>query len=156
MTFYAKPPKWLMNFCKPIKLLHSNDYTLYLHDTILSRTAGLASCHHAQIVLRWLAGGTRNVLLLLATQYRNGTKEEFERGQISATEACLPEWGRGPSRNLGLGLLRKQEKQMASQWKSFRHTSAHITFVLCGSMTQFSALWKWNISPLDLHTPFPR
>lgn len=102
MTFYAKPPKWLMNFCKPIKLLHSNDYTLYLHDTILSRTAGLASCHHAQIVLRWLAGGTRNVLLLLATQYRNGTKEEFERGQISATEACLPERG-GPRETWGWG-----------------------------------------------------
>lgn len=117
MTFYAKPPKWLMNFGKPIKLLHSNDYTLHLHDTILSRTAGLASCHHAQIVLRWLAGGTRNVLLLLATQYRNGTKEEFEWGQISATEACLPEWG--GLKKPGVGgwpcYSGKQEKQMASQ-----------------------------------------
>lgn len=131
--FFIQSPQCSMHFCKLIKLLHSNNHALYFHDDSFMNCCALASCQHALIALRWLAGAMRNVLFHL--QNKEMVQRKKNLNWAGFRNWGVPAWiGGGPVEPCGWGLamqLRKKGK-WNSQWKQWTNTWARITFVSCG------------------------
>lgn len=133
-----------MNSCKLIKLLHSNIYTLYFHDTILSRMAA----HWPHEIMLQLPSGGWQLVKEMHFSFHLQNKETVQRKKNLS-------WGTfqqlkyahvtGGLQNLGGGGWPCSSERERGNWfpnKSNLQILLHTSPVSRGPMTQFSVLWK--------------
>lgn len=129
--FFIQSPQCSMRFCKLIELLHSNNHSLYFHDTILSWTA---VCWPHVSTLQLPSGGWQVVWEMYSSIFRIKKWYKGRRiwtGQISGTEVCLPQSGACRTLWATVGHAAQQERQMKFPMKAInKYLGTHYLCVL--------------------------